>query len=304
MLTINLKFISPNDRTANHFGIMGGIDDAITEEIYTKEYLEGLFNKDEEESTIPVVTSSDKITVDEEKDEIIISEDIVEGKVSTIDYDKTVVSINITSEAYCWNDVEINPQNYVVNFIIDEDVPEIVAAEVLAIKEGYRSVSSTPIGYTKPEILIKYHKDKYPGLMDVWRSDTGDLVDLRCAKNMLLDKGEFALIPLGISAKLPAGYHAEVVPRSSTFKKYGIIMANSVGIIDNSYCGDEDEWYMPVFPTRDVLIEQNKRICQFKIVRNISVKLTEVDFLEDEARGGFGSSGEGTEDNEESSSEE
>lgn len=119
----------------------------------------------------------------------------------------------------------------------------------------------------------------------------GDWIDLRAAKDVELKAGDFALIPLGVAMKLPEDYEAHVVPRSSTFKNWGIIQTNGIGIIDNSYCGATDEWKMPVYATRDTVIHKNDRVCQFRIMKNQDL----VDFVEcnlpDKSRGGFGSTG-------------
>ena len=92
------------------------------------------------------------------------------------------------------------------------------------------------------EIKIKYFSDIQP----IEKIAIGDWVDLRSAEDIDLDAGDFAIIKLGVGMKLPEGYEAHVVPRSSTYKKWGIIQTNSVGIIDNSYSGDNDQWMMPV----------------------------------------------------------
>ena len=107
-----------------------------------------------------------------------------------------------------------------------------------------------------------------------------------------LRAGEFRLIPLGVAIALPEGYEAHVVPRSSTFKNYGILQANSMGVVDYTYRGDNDQWFLPVYATRDVTIEQNARICQFRIMKNQPpLKFTRVERMEGPDRGGFGSTG-------------
>ena len=122
--------------------------------------------------------------------------------------------------------------------------------------------------------------------------DRSDWIDLRAAENVTLKKGDFKLISLGVAMALPEGYEAHLVPRSSTFKNFGVIQANSVGIIDNSYCGDNDVWCFPAFAVRDTEIHVNDRICQFRIVKNQpAVRFDEVTFLEGNDRGGFGSTG-------------
>ncbi|MDE6617333.1 MAG: dUTP diphosphatase [Lachnospiraceae bacterium] len=139
-------------------------------------------------------------------------------------------------------------------------------------------------------LKIKYFTDKIDRLCYV--DGKSDWIDLRAAEDVTMKKGDFKLISLGVAMKLPEGYEAHVVPRSSTFKNFGIIQANSVGIIDNSYCGDGDVWYFPAIAVRDTEIHTNDRICQFRIVRNQpSVVFDEVFFLEGKDRGGFGSTG-------------
>lgn len=142
-----------------------------------------------------------------------------------------------------------------------------------------------------PTLLIRYHREKYPHLIPIDFHPNGDFVDLRCAEDVELKAGEFKLIPFGVSIKLPKGYWGQVVPRSSTFKRYGIIQVNSFGVIDESYCGDNDEWMMPVYATRDTMIYQNNRIAQFRIVKKQSFEMLEVYRLRDNNRGGFGSTG-------------
>lgn len=119
----------------------------------------------------------------------------------------------------------------------------------------------------------------------------GDWIDLRAAEDVEIKAGEFKLIPLGVAMKLPKKYEALVVPRSSTFKNFGIIQTNSVGVIDNGYCGKDDMWRFPCIATRDVTIHKNDRICQFRILKNQSnIKFVESN-LSDKSRGGFGQSG-------------
>ena len=115
---------------------------------------------------------------------------------------------------------------------------------------------------------------------------------MRAAEDVVLHKGDFKLIPLGVSMKLPEGYEAIITPRSSTFKNYGILQTNSIGVIDESYCGDSDQWMMPVFATRTAKIKKNDRICQFRIfAHQPKIVFNEFDKLENPARNGFGSTG-------------
>ena len=119
-----------------------------------------------------------------------------------------------------------------------------------------------------------------------------DWVDLRAAEDLVMKAGEFRLIPLGIAVALPEGYEAHVVPRSSTFKNYGLLQANSMGVVDSSYRGDGDQWRWPAYATRDVEIPKNTRLCQFRIVENQPpLVFTRVDHLDAPDRGGFGSTG-------------
>lgn len=138
-------------------------------------------------------------------------------------------------------------------------------------------------------IKIKYHN---PDLVKIEKIEVGDWIDLRAAENIKLSAGEFKLINLGISMKLPEGYEAHIVPRSSTFKTWGVLQTNSMGIIDNSYSGTNDIWRFPAYAIRDTEITVNDRLCQFRIVKKQpKVEFIEVDKLDDTDRGGFGSTG-------------
>ncbi len=140
------------------------------------------------------------------------------------------------------------------------------------------------------EINIKYFTDKIDKLQYI--NGNSDWIDLRAAEEVALKKGEYKLIPLGVAMELPRGYEAHVVPRSSTFKNFGIIQTNSMGVIDESYCGDSDQWYMPVFAIRDTVIHVNDRICQFRIIKHQpEIIFNEMPSLTGENRGGFGTSG-------------
>lgn len=137
-------------------------------------------------------------------------------------------------------------------------------------------------------IKIKYLRDIEP----VAPIANGDWIDLRCAERVSLRTGDYARIPLGIAVELPEGYEAIVAPRSSTFRNYGIVMANSIGIMDESYCGDNDEWSFLAYATRSHIIPKNARICQFRIQKHQpSVKIEVVESLGNADRGGIGSTG-------------
>ncbi len=139
------------------------------------------------------------------------------------------------------------------------------------------------------ELKVKYLAE---GLEELCCVPGSDWVDLRAAEDVELKAGEFRLIPLGIAVALPEGYEAHVAPRSSTFKNYGLLQANSLGVVDCSYRGDGDQWRWPAYATRDVTIQKNTRLCQFRIVENQPpLVFTRVERLESPDRGGFGSTG-------------
>ena len=140
------------------------------------------------------------------------------------------------------------------------------------------------------EIKIKYLNDEITRLEYI--DGKSDWIDLRAAEEVELKAGEFKLIHLGVAMQLPEGYEAHIVPRSSTFKKWGIIQTNHCGIVDNTYCGPNDWWRMPVFALRDTKIEVHDRICQFRIQKNQpTLVFNEVEEMEADNRGGFGSTG-------------
>lgn len=137
-------------------------------------------------------------------------------------------------------------------------------------------------------IRIKYMSD----IDHIQKINKGDWIDLRCAEDTVLKAGEYKLIPLGVAMELPNGYEALCAPRSSTFKNYGILLANSIGVIDETYKGDNDQWHFPAYATRDVTIPKNERICQFRIIEHQPyVEFEEVESLGNSDRGGIGSTG-------------
>ncbi len=139
-------------------------------------------------------------------------------------------------------------------------------------------------------IKIKYHSKEIEKLTYI--DGKSDWIDLRSAEEVKLEKGEFHLIRLGVSMQLPKGYEAVVVPRSSTYKNFGIIQTNHMGVIDESYCGDNDEWMMPVLAVRDTVIHVNDRICQFRIQKHQpQIVFEEVEMFGNADRGGFGTTG-------------
>lgn len=140
------------------------------------------------------------------------------------------------------------------------------------------------------KIKIKYLTDKIEKLRYI--EGKSDWIDLRASETVSIKAGEFKLIPLGIAMELPKGYEAHVIPRSSTFKNFGIIQTNSMGLIDESYCGDNDQWFFPAYALRDTTIEANERICQFRIMEHQpELEFCEVESLNNKDRGGHGSTG-------------
>lgn len=138
------------------------------------------------------------------------------------------------------------------------------------------------------EIKIKYFTD----IEKIGKIEKGDWIDLRAAEDVTLKAGEFKLIPLGVAMELPHGYEAHIVPRSSTYKKFGIIQTNHQAVIDESYCGDNDQWLYPAYALRDTEIKKNDRICQFRIMeKQPTLDFIEVETLDNKDRGGFGSTG-------------
>lgn len=137
-------------------------------------------------------------------------------------------------------------------------------------------------------LKVKYHADITP----LEQVEGSDWIDLRTAKDVKLEAGEFQIISLGVSIQLPPNCEAYVIPRSSTFKNWGLLQTNSFGLIDESYCGDNDIWCFPAMATEDVFIPKNTRIAQFRVNKKMGkVDFDTVLFLGNEDRGGLGSTG-------------
>lgn len=140
------------------------------------------------------------------------------------------------------------------------------------------------------KIRIKYFTDEIEKLDYI--DGKSDWIDLRASEEVELKAGDFKLIPLGVAMQIPEGFEGHLAPRSSTFKTWGLIQTNSVGVIDCSYCGDDDMWRMPVYATRDTVIHVNDRVAQFRIIENQpKIVFEEVESLGNDSRGGFGSTG-------------
>ena len=139
-------------------------------------------------------------------------------------------------------------------------------------------------------IKIKYHSDQIEKLDYI--AGKSDWIDLRLAEDVTLEAGEFHLINLGVSVQLPEGYEMIIAPRSSTYKNFGLIQTNSIGVVDESYCGDNDILRMPVKADRHTEIHVNDRVCQFRIMKHQpTIVFEEVEHLEGQDRGGFGTTG-------------
>jgi len=159
-----------------------------------------------------------------------------------------------------------------------------------------RIIPVAPAAYgnagTAEELFI-YYKKHNKDLPDLAAAHDGERIDLAIAEDVVMKAGDFKIISFGVSISLPPNYEAIITPRSSTFKKYGILMANSCGIVDNSFCGEEDRWGFPGYATRDTEIPFGTRIAQFAIQKcQPKIKFFEVPFMKDKSRGGFGSTGD------------
>lgn len=139
-------------------------------------------------------------------------------------------------------------------------------------------------------LKVKYFSEDIEKLRYI--DGKSDWIDLRASEDIELKKGEFKLIPLGIAVELPTGYEAHMIPRSSTYKNFHILQTNSMGLIDESYCGDNDQWYFPALAMEDTVIHKNDRICQFRIMKHQpELQIIEVEHLTGADRGGIGSTG-------------
>lgn len=138
-------------------------------------------------------------------------------------------------------------------------------------------------------IRIKYHN---PNIAHAEQVEGSDWIDLRAAETVELKPFEYKVISLGVSMSLPTGYEAHLAPRSSTYEKFGIIQSNSIGVIDNTFRGDDDIWGFPAIALRHTVIHEGDRICQFRIMKKMErVKLKPVESMNNKSRGGFGSTG-------------
>lgn len=169
----------------------------------------------------------------------------------------------------------------------DEQMPDMIDRYIQTREDATEMIN------TRKDISMKIKIKYFDKEIDkIEKINKGDWVDLRSAETISLKKGEFHLIPLGVGMKLPEGYEANIVPRSSTYKNFKVLQTNSFAIIDNSYSGDNDQWLYPVIAMEDTTIKKNDRICQFRINKiQPTIEFEEVDKLEDKDRGGLGSTG-------------
>ena len=140
------------------------------------------------------------------------------------------------------------------------------------------------------KLKIKYHVKELEKLRYI--DGNSDWIDLRVAENVSMKQGEYRLISMGISVEIPKGYEMLIVPRSSAYKNFGILQTNAMGVVDESFCGDNDIIHMPILAMRDTEIHINDRIGQFRLMpHQPEVHFIEVDHLDNEDRGGFGTTG-------------
>lgn len=180
---------------------------------------------------------------------------------------------------------KINEETNVALIIVSEEESVLSKlANLVIMKKGNGDRNTKP-----KQIKIKYFNPESTKLSKIAQ---GDWIDLRASETIVMKAGEFKLIPLGVAMKLPDGYEAPAIPRSSTFKNYGILQANSYGLIDNSYSGNDDQWHFPAYATRDVTVNFDERICQFRIQEKMpEIEFEEVEELDAVSRGGLGSTG-------------
>lgn len=189
---------------------------------------------------------------------------------------------------YCKDENVIENFNALQNHIVEVQVVTMKMIQEPAVPDDNSIILKGVIHMTM-QIKIKYLDETQTRISKI---EQGDWIDLRAAEDVTIKKDEFKLVPLGVAMELPEGYEAHVVPRSSTYKNFGVIQTNSMGVIDESYKGDNDFWFFPAYALRDTEIKKGDRICQFRIMKKMpAVELIEVELLGNEDRGGHGSTG-------------
>ena len=192
--------------------------------------------------------------------------------------------------------------------VVGEDVADVKFDNGVQAYTMCRELEVIPTD--KKTIRIKY----FEGAKKLEKISKGDWIDLYANKDMFIPEGTRAMIPLGVAMELPEGYEAHLAPRSSTFKTWGIIQTNSVGVVDHSYMGDNDQWHLPVYclvgkdrkhdecgiaedcgihiHNCGTFIHKGDKIAQFRIMEaQPEIEFEEVEHLGNEDRGGFGSTG-------------
>jgi dUTP pyrophosphatase len=196
----------------------------------------------------------------------------VDGKVSFINYQNNTAKVEVI----------VNQDKE--NCIRTTKLVESKLFNLVVIESKKSKKSNSPL-----KIKIKYFNRKSTRLEKIVK---GDWIDLRAAETVHLKAGEFYKIYLGVAMELPYDYEAHVSPRGSTYKNYGTLQTNSVGVVDEVFKGDDDQWFVPVYATRDATIEFDDRICQFRIMKKMpKVEFETVEVLGNENRGSHGSTG-------------
>lgn len=192
-------------------------------------------------------------------------------------------------DCHCWLDYPNKTHRNANGTWKCKDCYEFVGKSRQGATHCRRTENYKKRGTKMKQIKIRYVVD---GMEKVEKIAKGDMIDLRAAEDVEMKAGDYKLISLGVAMELPKGYEAHVYPRSSTFKNWGILLVNSVGVIDETYKGNNDIWRFPAYATRDTVIHKNDRICQFRIIEHQpEIEFVEVDRLDNEDREGIGSTG-------------
>lgn len=245
----------------------------------------------ENEGTIYIKSKS---TLDVINDDMVITKNCVVLDLTDRNYAKYKIGDGVTkyndlkyiSAEEAFNKVTLSQKHILLDFLIKHKNGEDIGMSKMAGRERVRD----NFYKANPVLVVRYHREKYPNLPNIVKK--GNFYDLYSAEEYHLKKGEYKLINLGISVKIPEGHWLQIVPRSSTFKNYKVIQTNSFGVIDTEYCGDGDIVMMPVYALEDTVIKANERICQFTLQKDTNFDIIETEKpLEGPNRGGIGSTG-------------
>lgn len=256
----------------------------------------------ENEGTICIKSKS---TLDVIKDDMVINKNCVVLDLTDRNYAKYKIGDGVTkysdlkyvSAEEAFNKATLSQKHILLDFLIKHKNGEDIGMSSLAkenriikgehVRDNFYKAN---IAKANPILVVRYHREKYPNLPNIVKK--GNFYDLYSAEEYHLKKGEYKLINLGISVKIPEGHWLQIVPRSSTFKNYKVIQTNSFGVIDTDYCGDNDIVMMPVYALEDTIIKANERICQFTLQKDTCFDIVETEKpLEGPNRGGIGSTG-------------